>query len=176
MEGAVGKSGRCLPERDFLLREHIELENQMGRVEFIYLAKLGGDHTAFASFQPHRQPQMEDEKCGTSALVQAGSVVSPISTRGSTALSYRGGIRVAQTPWWESRHVSWARHPLMIPAVATVAILGGHDPSMLEDLFILVGHAVGRYISHWVFRMSQTWLCDPWIWRIPFIFVLSGSP
>ena len=103
--------------------EKIERGKRIDRDKRIYLAKSGDDHASFASFDSYRYPSPDGTKCLVSSLNHVGSSASYLATRGATALSYGGGVILAQSVWRAIRHISRHRRPIVIPAAAVLAVV-----------------------------------------------------
>ena len=74
-----------------------------------------------------------------SSIAQAGSVVAAITTRGSSALSYGGGIISTQSLRRVARHIRWIRHSMMAPVAIVVAILAGVTHTVISDVVVTIG-------------------------------------
>ena len=73
----------------------------------------------------------------------------------------------AQSTWWLMKHITWIRHPIVIPIVIAVLALVGVTPSSIADVRISAFTYIGGHALDVVKNLSKSWLADPWLWFLP---------
>ena len=149
-----------------------DMARKIDRDKFIYLIKSGDSHQTYASFDTYKFDTPTTGACPVSAVSPTGSIVTALTTRGASALSYDGGIISMQSIWRVARHVRWLRHPIMVPIAIAVAIFAGVTPTVIADVVSSLGAPIAKFAWNWISHISLSWLGGPWLWLFPIIFTL----
>ena len=160
----------------------IDLYRKINRYKSIFLIKSGESHQSYASIDSYKYSSPAPSPCTTTSLAHASFVATTLTTSGASALSYGGGVILAQSIWWAARHIRWIRHPVMVQITIAIALLAGVTPTVIADAIFALSAPAVRYVWTWVSSISASWLGGPWLWLFPLMFALvwwfryAGSP
>ena len=152
-----------------------DLAKQINKDTFIYLMKAKELHTSYASFDSYKYDSPSPVPCDassptpTTSVTTTGSVMDTIRVRGTTALSYGGGIAFIQSIWFYIGRARWLSLPFAIPISVAIVALAGFTPSDVVDLFIRLTSPIASYAWVVFSGISMSWLLDPWLWFLPVI-------
>ena len=158
--------------------EKSDIAKRIQRDKVIYLVKSGADHTDYVSFDQYLLPTgvkncTHPENATTDAPVTTvAAVTTGITQNGLRALTYGGGALAAQVVWWLAKHISWLKHPIMIPIVIAIVALAGVTPTSFANACISVVKSVVQSAMSALATLSLSWLADPWFWFPPVVLLV----